>query len=148
MTFLPTLQGHALGTVRLTRILIVDDDPSIRFVERLILEHEGFEVIEAAHGQAALDLLRTDPLPDLVVTDLMMPVVSGMELIKRLRGELRTQALPIVVVSGNPEHARTFRASGLVSAIINKPFDAVELAKGVRAVVSNTTNEQPRGGRA
>jgi CheY-like chemotaxis protein len=129
----------------LTRILIVDDDPSIRFIERLILEHEGFEVLEAAHGQAALDLLRTDPLPDLVVTDLMMPVLTGMELIKRLREAPRTAALPIVVVSGNPEHARTFRAAGLVSAIINKPFDAVQLTKGVRAVISNTGMNNPWG---
>lgn len=132
----------------MTRILIVDDDPSIRFVERLILEHEGFEVIEAAHGQAALDLLRTDPLPDLVVTDLMMPILSGMELIKTLRQERRTATLPIVVVSGNPEHARTFRAAGLVSAIINKPFDAAQLAEGVRAVVTNTTTEATQGDRA
>lgn len=132
----------------MTRILIVDDDPSIRFVERLILEHEGFEIIEAAQGQQALDMLVADPLPDLVVTDLMMPVLTGMELIQRLRAELRTATLPIVVVSGNPEHARTFKASGLVSAIINKPFDAVELAKGVRAVVNLTTNQQPMGGRA
>jgi CheY-like chemotaxis protein len=132
----------------MTRILIVDDDPSIRFVLRLILEHEGYEVIDAAQGQQALDMLGADPLPDLVVTDLMMPIVTGMELIQRLRAELRTAALPIVVVSGNPEHARTFKASGLVSAIINKPFNAVGLAKGIRAVLSNTKNEQPIGGRA
>lgn len=131
----------------MTKILIVDDDPSIRFVERLILEHEGYEVIEAAQGQAALDMLRGEPLPDLVVTDLMMPVLTGMELIKRLRAEHRTASLPIVVVSGNPEHARTFKASGLVSAVINKPFNAVALAKGIRAVVNTTTNQQPMGGR-
>jgi CheY-like chemotaxis protein len=131
----------------LTRILIVDDDPSIRFVLRLILEHEGYEVIEAGQGQEALEMLRSDPLPDLVVTDLMMPILTGMELIQRLRADLRTAALPIVVVSGNPEHARAFKASGLVSAIINKPFNAVELAKGIRVVIKST-NEQPMGGRA
>jgi CheY-like chemotaxis protein len=132
----------------LTKILIVDDDPSIRFVERLILEHEGYEVIEATQGQVALDMLGTEPLPDLVVTDLMMPVLTGMELITRLRAEVRTASLPIVVVSGNPEHARTFKASGLVSAVINKPFNAVELAKGIRAVVNTSTNKQPMEGRA
>ena len=122
----------------MTKILIVDDDPSIRFVERLVLEHEGYEVIEAAQGQAALDILGSDPLPDLVVTDLMMPILTGMELINRLRAALRTASLPVVVVSGNPEHARTFMASGLVSAIVNKPFNAVELAKSVRAVIAAT----------
>ncbi|MDQ1552880.1 MAG: hypothetical protein QOD50_2302 [Actinomycetota bacterium] len=132
----------------MTKILIVDDDPSIRFVERLILEHEGYEVIEATQGQVALDMLGTEPLPDLVVTDLMMPVLTGMELITRLRAEVRTASLPIVVVSGNPEHARTFKASGLVSAVINKPFNAVELAKGIRAVVNTSTNKQPMEGRA
>jgi CheY-like chemotaxis protein len=114
----------------------------------LILEHEGYEVIEATQGQVALDMLGTEPLPDLVVTDLMMPVLTGMELITRLRAEVRTASLPIVVVSGNPEHARTFKASGLVSAVINKPFNAVELAKGIRAVVNTSTNKQPMEGRA
>lgn len=118
----------------MSRILIVDDDPSTRFVLRLILEKEGYEVIEAAHGEAALDVVRSDPLPDVVMTDLMMPIMGGLELIQRLRAEPRTASISIVVVSSNPEAARSLKATGLVDAIISKPFDAAALAGGIRAV--------------
>lgn len=132
----------------MTRILIVDDDPSIRFVLRLILEREGHEIAEAAHGEAALEMIRPDPLPDLVTTDLMMPFVSGVELIERLRAEARTSAIPIVVISGNPEAVRKFEAAGLVDAIISKPFDAVRLAQAIRAVLDKAYDATAMEGRA
>jgi CheY-like chemotaxis protein len=130
---------HSSAEVRaagLIRILIVDDDPSIRFVLRLILEGEGYEIVEAIHGEAALEVIRPNPLPDIVMTDLMMPVMGGIELIQRLRSEQRTAAIPIVVVSGNPEHARSLQASGVVAAIVSKPFTAAGLADGVRAAAA------------
>jgi len=126
----------------LTRILVVDDDPSTRFVIKLILEKAGFEVAEARHGEEALAMIRPDPLPDIVSTDLMMPFVNGMELIRRLRAELRTANIPIVVVSGNPEVARELQIEGLVNAVIRKPFDATKLVEGIRAAVGD-----PKGGR-
>ena len=114
----------------LTTILIVDDDPSIRFVLRLILERDGHKVLEAGHGAAALELIRSDPLPDIVMTDLMMPVMTGVELIRRLRSEPRTSKVHIVVVSGNPEAAQSLG----VDAIVTKPFTAANLADRVRAI--------------
>ena len=132
----------------MTRILIVDDDPSIRFLLRLVLEREGHEIAEAAHGEAALDMIRPDPLPDLVTTDLMMPFVSGIELIERLRAEPRTSAIPIVVISGNPEAVRKFQAAGFVDAIISKPFDAVRLAEAIRAVLNKAHDKTAMEDRA
>jgi len=119
-------------------ILIVDDDPSLRFVVRLVLERDGHDVREAAHGQAALNLMRPDSLPDLVTTDLTMPVLGGVELIKRLRSEPRTASIPIVVISGSPEAARALQRSGLVDAIVDKPFDATALAQCIRDVADRT----------
>jgi CheY-like chemotaxis protein len=121
----------------LIKILIVDDDPSTRFVLRLILEREGYEVLEAAHGEAALEMMGPDSLPDIVTTDLMMPILNGTELIARLRAEPRTASIPIVVVSSNAEAARSLKASGMVDAIIGKPFDAVRLASDIRAIAGN-----------
>jgi CheY-like chemotaxis protein len=117
---------------KVSAILVVDDDPSVRFVVRLVLEREGHEVREAAHGEAALKLMRPDSLPDLVTTDLMMPVLGGVELIQRLRSEPRTARIPIVVISGSPEAARALQSSGLVEAIVDKPFDAIALAQCIR----------------
>lgn len=59
------------------KILIVDDDPSIRFLLRSILEGEGYSVLEAGNGQAALNAITSEAVPDIVMTDLMMPVMTG-----------------------------------------------------------------------
>jgi len=116
----------------LSTILIVDDDPSTRFVLRLILEKEGYKIVEAGNGAAALDMIRPDPLPDIVMTDLMMPVMTGVELVRRLRSEPRTAKIRIVVVSGNPEAAQGLE----VDAIVTKPFNAVKLADRIRTIVA------------
>lgn len=73
----------------------------MRYILRRILEKAGYEITEAIHGAAALDELNGG-LPDLVVTDLMMPVMDGNELIKALRSEPRTASIPILSVTGNP----------------------------------------------
>jgi CheY-like chemotaxis protein len=132
----------------LSTILIVDDDPSTRYVLRLILEREGYEILEAGNGEAALDMIRPSPLPDIVMTDLMMPVMTGMELIQRLRAEPRTAGIPIVVVSSNADAARRLQASGQVDAIISKPFTASKLADRIRSVVTNPMRPEPMEGHA
>jgi CheY-like chemotaxis protein len=69
---------------RVARILAVDDEPAQRFALRRIFERAGYEVTDAGDGAAALRTVRDSP-PDLVVTDMMMPVMDGKELIKRLQ---------------------------------------------------------------
>lgn len=125
-----------------TTILIVDDDPSIRFLLRSILEYEGFTVAEAGNGAAALEAIKSEALPDIVMTDLMMPLMTGVELIGRLRAEARTAKIPIVVVSSNAEAVKNLG----VDAIITKPFSAAKLAESIRAVAGHPTREQTIGG--
>ena len=132
----------------MSKILIVDDDPGTRYVCRLILERQGYEVVEAGHGEAALHLMRPDPLPRVVLTDLMMPIMGGFELIHRLRSEPRTAAVPIVVVTSNPEAARSLLASGLVDAVVGKPFNAAGLADRIRAIARDVLREDPLEGPA
>jgi CheY-like chemotaxis protein len=117
-------------------ILVVDDDPDARRLFRLVLEQAGHEVVEAANGEAALDLINPDPLPDLITTDLTMPIVNGEGLIERLRAEPRTSSIPIVVVSANPLAARALHSSGLVEAVVIKPFDPFALEACIRAVAA------------
>lgn len=124
------------GGKSLTRILTVDDDPSTRFVLRLILEREGYEILEASDGVKALEILKSDPLPDIVTSDLMMPIMSGFELIHRLRSEARTLAVPIVVVTSNPDAALSLASAGLVNAIVSKPFTAAAFAESIQEVAS------------
>jgi CheY-like chemotaxis protein len=100
----------------------------MRFLVRVTLELAGYEVVEANHGAAALELAAASP-PDLVVTDLMMPVMGGRELIDRLRTNAETSSIPILVLSANGQ----LRA-GAADAALGKPFDAEELLENVRTL--------------
>jgi CheY-like chemotaxis protein len=101
-------------------VLVVDDEPDIRYLLRVLLELAGYRVVEAAHGEAALEQVRDSP-PQLVLTDQMMPVMNGGELIERLRSEASTEAIPIVMVSG------TRSVQPGADALLAKPLDPAEL---------------------
>lgn len=118
------------------RIMVVDDDPSIRTMLRLIFERAGYEVAEAASGMAALNLICDRQPPDVVLTDLTMPVMNGNELIRRLRSEPRTASIPIVVVSGDAEAAKGFEAAERADALMSKPFVPADLVKLVQLTLT------------
>ena len=120
---LPPKQGH-----RVKKVLLVDDESNMRFVLRMILESEGYEVVVAQHGAAALETLRRSGA-DLVLTDLMMPVMSGRELVERLRADQETAEIPIVVVTATHELVLPD-----ADAVIAKPFDEEELLAVVRSL--------------
>ena len=112
-------------------ILIVDDESSMRFLTRMILEGAGYEVIEAPHGAAALERAK-ESRPDLVVTDLMMPVMTGRELVERLRADPETAAIPIVVISANSSSVAT-----AADAVLGKPFEPDALLSAARSLVGS-----------
>jgi CheY-like chemotaxis protein len=97
------------------RILVVDDEPAQRFTLRRIFERAGHQVTDAGDGAAALRAVR-EWAPDLVVTDMMMPVMGGGELIRRLRSEPATAGIPILAASGDPQLAAD------ADAVIAKPY--------------------------
>jgi CheY-like chemotaxis protein len=109
------------------RILVVDDEPAQRFALRRIFERAGHEVTDAGDGEAALRALRVSR-PDLVVTDMMMPVMGGREFIERLRCEPATAGVPILAASGDPQLAVG------ADAVIAKPYKherLIEVADGL-----------------
>lgn len=124
-------------------VLVVDDDMETRSLLRLILETEGYAVVEASHGEEALGLIGPNSLPDLIVTDLVMPVLSGVELIERLRSEPRTATIPIVVVSANSDAEQELQTSRRLEAIIRKPFAATEFAECIRALANPSMRAAP-----
>jgi CheY-like chemotaxis protein len=115
----------------LKRILVVDDDPGVRFLLRLLFESVGYEVSEAQHGVAALIRVK-ESLPDLVVTDIMMPVMDGGQLINRLKSDERTAALPIVAITGTPGAKEAAMAADVV---MSKPFDHSSLLATVGSLL-------------
>jgi CheY-like chemotaxis protein len=109
-------------------ILVVDDEPDMRFLMRLILEKGGYGVEEAIHGAAALDLARHS-IPDLVATDMMMPVMGGEELIRHLRADPALAAVPILAVTADPHVANA------ADAILTKPYSPQEVVLAVNALL-------------
>jgi CheY-like chemotaxis protein len=110
------------------RILVVDDNADLR--ENLVecLELEGYSVGAASDGARALALLAADPLPDLIIIDMMMPGMTGRELVARLRADPRLRALRLVLASGTPHD----RAALRVDAVLVKPFGVEQLTEVLR----------------
>jgi CheY-like chemotaxis protein len=113
----------------LGRILVVDDEPDLRFILRRTFEKAGHEVTDAGHGAAALECVRGSR-PDLIVTDMMMPVMDGSELIRRLRADPATAQIPILAVTANGELA------GAANVIVPKPYRADQILVAATALLT------------
>ena len=115
------------------RVLIVEDDPETRHELRLLLEEEGYTVLEARDGRTALDLA-TLRLPDLVLQDLLLPDIPGFQLLEALRRLPGGTQVPVVALSGFHELLGEAQQSAQAfSAYLGKPFDASRLCAVVRA---------------
>jgi CheY-like chemotaxis protein len=114
-------------------ILIVDDDGRARDAIASLLSFEGYETVTAEDGAQALEVAE-QRVPDLVITDLMMPRMDGGTLSQRLRRSSATAGIPIVVCSAHPELAR--RLAPQVVAVLTKPVDSEQLASTVETVLS------------
>lgn len=117
------------------RVLVIEDDPDIRISIGLTLESEGYDVLSAANGKEAFEALRGNGrLPDLIVLDLMMPVMDGWTFLSMQQEDAALSRIPVLVAS-----AGTVPASGdLVGAtrFIKKPFDIDAFLGTVKALVA------------
>lgn len=114
------------------KILVVDDERKILTLVRAYLEREGYRVVEAADGQQALDYFDSET-PDLIVLDLMLPKVDGLEICRRIR---RTSAVPIIMLTARDEDADKLIGLELgADDYITKPFSPRELVARIRAVL-------------
>ncbi len=111
-------------------ILIVDDESDIRKLERVILEKEGFKVIEAENGSIALDLVK-DMIPDLIISDVMMENVNGFMLYEILRDDKKTEKIPMILVTGAAQTAGAWDSDPSVE-YLQKPVSAKVLIAAVR----------------
>jgi DNA-binding response OmpR family regulator len=126
-------------------ILIIDDEKDLLELVRYNFEKERFDVICASDGQAGLDIA-TRHRPDLIVLDLMMPGVDGLEVCRRLRGDERTARIPMIMLTARAAEAD--RIVGLemgADDYVTKPFSPRELVARVKAVLRRTHPRQPAG---
>ena len=117
-------------------ILVADDDEDILALVKAVLERSGHEVVAVTDGAEALATVRTRK-PDLAVLDITMPQVDGLEVLRRLRADAETAALPVVLLSAQAQEADIERGflTG-ASAYIKKPFSPRELVTRVAQLLA------------
>jgi twitching motility two-component system response regulator PilH len=121
----------ALGT----RMLVVDDSPTIRAVLGRTLHLDGYTVLTAADGESAIESARTEQ-PALVFLDIVLPGINGFAVLRALRHDPQTRHIPIVMISGNPQATEQFYVQRFgADDFIRKPFGAVELAACIDQLV-------------
>ncbi len=125
------------------RILVVDDEATIREVVRRYLEREGFSVQEAADGYAALDAVQ-DEAPDLIVLDLMLPGIDGLTITQHLR---QRHTIPIIILTAKGEVSDRIRGLEVgADDYLAKPFSPQELVARVYAVLRRADLSEPAPG--
>ncbi|HTX17182.1 MAG TPA: response regulator [Bacteroidota bacterium] len=112
------------------KILVVDDDPDVRKLWDIVLTKQGYTVIEAEDGSAALDLAKEN-LPDLVISDVMMENLNGFMLYELLRDEPKTRNIPMIFVTGEAQKAGAWASDPSV-AYLEKPVEPQELLDAVK----------------
>ena len=114
------------------RVLVVDDEPPIRKLLRMGLSTQGYEILEAPNGKASLDLLGRNP--DLIILDLGLPDMQGLELLRTMRA--RNERVPIVVLSSRGDEIGKVQALDLgADDYVTKPFGMDELLARMRAAL-------------
>jgi CheY-like chemotaxis protein len=114
------------------RILIVEDEKDMQDIMRSLLERVGYDIISAYDVTTAVQILRGKPLPDLVLLDLMLPEVSGLELLRQMRSKEVFDDLPVIIVSAlaDPDQIRKGFELG-ADRYVTKPAIAHNLVKTV-----------------
>lgn len=113
-------------------VLVVDDEPDVRLIARLVLQADGFDVKEVASGEAVIEQLQQGAPPDVLLLDVRMPGIDGWELLRRLRADPAWTSIPVVVFTADlgarseaPDHLDP------ASVLLTKPFQADDLLAAV-----------------
>jgi two-component system alkaline phosphatase synthesis response regulator PhoP len=127
-------------------ILIVDDEPSIVELIEFNLQKAGYRVLKADNGLSALQLVRTDK-PNLIILDLMIPGIDGMEVCRRLKGQQHTAGIPIIMLTAKNEEVDKIVGLELgADDYMTKPFSTRELVARVKAVLRRSHKESIHDG--
>lgn len=125
-----------------THVLVVDDEATVRRLIQLNLERAGFRVTTAQDGVEALERVAEDR-PDLILSDITMPRLDGIEMVRRLKGNPETQAIPVVMLTAKAQDADHFEAerSG-ADRYLHKPFHPLGLLETIKEALT----ARPEGG--
>jgi len=118
-----------------TRVLVVDDDEDIRTVIELTLARRGYEVLGAEDGIDALEQLHADGSPSVILLDLRMPRMNGIEFLHALRSDPALAQIPVVVLTGDSAAATQAMTAG-ANGMLLKPIDTRSLFRSIEPYVS------------
>ena len=123
------------------KILIVDDEPGVVEIVRVNLEWEGYDICEAFDGQEGWDKVRSEK-PDLVILDVMMPKMSGLELLERIQADPRVCGVPVIMLTVRARGVDITQAleKGAVE-YLTKPFEPLNLIRVVKKILEES--DQP-----
>jgi CheY-like chemotaxis protein len=113
-------------------ILIIEDDESIRAMIASVLEIEGYSVSAAPNGKNAIDIIGKGPTPDIILLDMMMPVMNGWDFLDFIRSNAVTARIPIIVVSAYSEIAKSVKPQ----AVVPKPVQLKSLLGAIEKLVA------------
>ena len=116
-------------------VLVVDDDPVIVNLLQVNFEIEGYDVLAATGGEAGLAQARLGH-PDVIVLDVMMPGIDGLEVARRLRADPETASIPIILLSAKAQTTDIQAGLSVADEYVTKPFEPLELLERVNSVVS------------
>jgi DNA-binding response OmpR family regulator len=126
-----------------TKILVVDDEPTVRALVRDVLEMDGYDIVEAADGEAAFAAVAEHD-PALMVLDVMMPGVSGLDVLRQLRRERSGAELPIILLTAASDDDTTWAGwTAGASVFLPKPFDPSHLLDWVERLISGEGDGAP-----
>jgi CheY-like chemotaxis protein len=122
-------------------LLVVDDDPHSRELEQVILEPAGYQVFRLGSGAAAIALLETGRPLDLLIADLSMPEMDGIEMVRRIR--TTRPDLKVLYVTGHIDLLMDMRPLGKNEAFLEKPFTYLGLREAVSLLLYGTVTKPP-----
>jgi two-component system alkaline phosphatase synthesis response regulator PhoP len=126
------------------KVLVVDDEPDVLLLCRVNLEFEGYEVVEAADGQQAMDKV-AEHRPDVILLDVMMPRMDGWQVLSALKADEAYREIPVVMLTAKVQDADQIRGwSAGVAEYITKPFSPLSLSQVIRDVLANDPEEEDR----
>ena len=117
-------------------IMVVDDNPDIITIVRTILEGKGYNVMSAYSGPELLTRLLEEQKPDLIVLDIMMPQMDGLEVLTRLKGAPDTASIPVILLTAKVQYEDVLGGYKLgADYYITKPFTSTQLLNGINLLL-------------
>ena len=143
LRMMPGITGHKPTSVMMSRerVLVVDDEQDLLELVSYNLNKEGYRVVGVGSGEEALAAARRD-VPDLILLDLLLPTVDGLEVCRRLKADPRTQHIPVLMLTAKSEEADVVTGLELgAEDYVTKPFSPRVLVARVKALLRRRSKE-------